>query len=135
MESSTGLSTRTASALAYGGWWMTGLLIWFMERRDRVARFHAAQSVVAFGAIALLTGVLGVLTACALSFFPALFDVLLWTTMAVFLAGVALWVVSLWKVASGDVWRIPGAAGFADRLTSGSSDQDPGVRQTLIPES
>ena len=121
MESSTGLSTRTASALAYGGWWITGLLIWFLERRDPVARFHAAQAVVAFGAIAALTVGFGVLAAAALSFFPAFFDVLLGTSATIFLAGVALWIVSLWKAASGDDWRIPVAATYADRLATVSA--------------
>jgi uncharacterized membrane protein len=116
MESSTGLSTRTASVLAYSGWWITGLLIWYLERRDAVARFHAAQSVVAFGAIALLTGMLAVLTATALSFLAAVFMPLAVLTVSVFLFGVALWVVSAWKAASGDPWRIPLAASYAERL-------------------
>ena len=117
-SSSTGLSSRTASALAYGGWWITGLLIWFLERRDPVARFHAAQSMIAFGVIAFLTLGLGSLTVAALSFFPAAFDVLFAATLVVFLAGVALWIVSLWKAASGDDWRIPVAATYADRLST-----------------
>jgi uncharacterized membrane protein len=114
--SSTGLSSRTASALAYGGWWMTGLLIWFLERRDRVARFHAAQSVVVFGAIGLLTVLLCTLAAASLSFLPAAFGPLLWAAGLVFVLGVVLWAVSLWKVASGRDWRIPLAANYADRL-------------------
>jgi uncharacterized membrane protein len=118
--SSTGLSTRTASVLAYSGWWITGLLIWYLERRDMVARFHAAQSVVAFGAIALLTVTLAVLSAAALSFLAAVFMPLAVLTVIVFLFGVALWVVSAWKAASGDDWRLPLAAPCAERLARAS---------------
>ena len=53
-ESSTGLPPRLAAVLAYGGWWVTGLIFWVVERRNRFVRFHAAQSIAAFG----LTGVI-----------------------------------------------------------------------------
>jgi uncharacterized membrane protein len=117
--SSTGLSSRTASLLAYGGWWITGLIIWFVERRDRVARFHAAQAIVVFGAIATMTLLLAGLAAASLSFLPAAFTTLLWAAGLVFVAGLALWAVSLWKAASGREWRIPGAARVAERLCRG----------------
>jgi uncharacterized membrane protein len=122
-ESSTGLSSRTAAALAYGGWWITGLIVWLLERRDRYARFHAAQAVVAFGALALLTIVLGVLALASLSFVPAAFGVLIGAAISTWLVGVALWVVSLWKAASGEDWRIPLAAHYADRLTTASLER------------
>jgi len=40
--SSTGLSVRVAVPLAYAGWWITGAILWLVERRDRRIRFHAA---------------------------------------------------------------------------------------------
>ncbi len=116
LVSSTGLSSRTAAALAYGGWWVTGLILWFLERRDRFARFHAAQSVVAFGAIALLILVFGFLAVASLSFLPSAFSVLIGASIFAWVLGVALWVVSIWKAAHGEDWRIPGAAALADRM-------------------
>lgn len=114
--SSTGLGPRTAAALAYGGWWVTGLILWLVERRDRFARFHAAQSLVAFGAIAFLILTFGLLAAAALSFLPSAFTALLGAAIGAWVMGVALWVVSLWKAANGEDWRIPLAANCADRL-------------------
>lgn len=35
--------------------------------------------------------------------------------------GVILWLVALWKVSSGDEWRIPVAADLADRLLTASA--------------
>jgi uncharacterized membrane protein len=119
-QSSTGLSSRTAAALAYGGWWVTGLVIWFLERRDRFARFHAAQSVVAFGTIALLTLLFGALAAASLSFLPAAFSALLGIGIFAWVLGVALWAVSVWKAANGVDWRIPVAARWADRMIRAS---------------
>ena len=125
--SSTGLSSRSAAALAYGGWWVTGVIVWFLERRDRVARFHAAQSVVAFGTIAFVVLAFGFLAAASLSFLPSAFTVLLGIAVFAWFAGVSLWVVSVWKAASGEEWRIPVAAGFADRLVrpQGSEVRNP----------
>ena len=114
--SSTGLSPRLAAALAYGGWWVTGLIIWFLERRDRFARFHAAQSVVTFGAIAVVVVLFGTLAAASLSFLPSAFTALLSVAVGAWVLGVALWAVSVWKAANGEEWRIPVAAGLADRL-------------------
>jgi uncharacterized membrane protein len=113
---STGLSPRTAAALSYGAWWITGLIFWFLEREDRFVRFHAAQAIAAFGIIAVLIGAFGVLAAASLSFLPSAFLLFLWAAVVTWVAGVALWVVAMWKAANGDAWRIPFAADLADRL-------------------
>ena len=55
---SLGLPGRVAAPLAYAGWWVTGALFWFLERRDLFVRFHAAQACVAFGAIAAVVAML-----------------------------------------------------------------------------
>jgi uncharacterized membrane protein len=117
LVSSTGLPSRTAAALAYGGWWVTGLIILFLERHDRFARFHAAQSVIAFGAIAVLIFFFAFLTAASLSFMPSAFTPLIGVTVFTWVLGVALWTVSVWKVANGEDWRIQGACTLADRIS------------------
>ena len=55
---SLGLPGRVAAPLAYAGWWVTGVLFWFLERRDLFVRFHAAQACVVFGAIAIVVATL-----------------------------------------------------------------------------
>lgn len=116
MPSSTGLSPRPAAALAYSGWWVTGAILWFLERRDPFVRFHAAQAIVAFGAIAAFIVLCGALAVASLSFLPSMFSV--WATAAAagWVGGVVLWGVVMWKALSGDEWRIPVAATWADRL-------------------
>ena len=46
-----GLDPRAAAVLAYSAWWVTGALFLLVERHDARVRFHAAQSVVVFGAV------------------------------------------------------------------------------------
>jgi len=119
-SSSTGLSRRVAAPLAYAGWWVTGAVLWFVERRDRTIRFHAAQSIAAFGMVAFLILAFGALALASLSFLPAAFNLFLWAALATWVGGVILWIVTLWKAATGHAWRIPVAADLADRLIATS---------------
>jgi uncharacterized membrane protein len=114
--SSTGLSPRVAAPLAYAGWWVTGAILWFVERRDHSIRFHAAQSVAAFGAIAAAIAAFGALALASLSFLPSAFTLFLWAAAITWGLGVVLWIVAIWKAAAGRAWRIPVAADLADRL-------------------
>lgn len=119
-DSTTGLSTRTASVLAYLGWWVTGLLFWAIERRDPVVLFHAAQATVAFGALALLMTGLALAGLVMLSFEPAGFTVFMTAAAAVWAAGVGIWLAALWKASQGERWRIPLAARVAEKATAAS---------------
>ena len=117
-DSSTGLSRRVAVPLAYAGWWMTGLILWFVERRDTAIRFHAAQSMAAFGVVAALVIAFGALAVAALQLLPAAFDLFLWAALGTWALGVVLWIVAMWKATTGRMWRIPIAAELADRIRS-----------------
>ena len=113
---SSGLSPRLAATLAYAGWWVTGLLIWIVEQQDRYIRFHAAQAVAAFGVIATLILAFAGLALASLSFLPRAFTAFMWAAVATWALGLVLWVVAMWKAATGHTWRIPVAADLADRL-------------------
>jgi uncharacterized membrane protein len=113
-ETSIGLSSRTAATLAYVAWWVTGLMFWMLEREDRFVRFHAAQAVTAFGAIAVVILVFLTLAAASLSFFPSAFVGLLVAAGGTWVGGLVLWLVAMWKTAGGDLFRIPLAARWAD---------------------
>jgi uncharacterized membrane protein len=121
--SSTGLSSTTAATLAYGGWWVTGAIFLFVERRDRFVRFHAAQAVIAFGALALFIVVCAVLALVSLSFLPWMFTPLVSAVGLAWVVGVLVWIVAMWKAVSGDAWRMPLVADFADSLVRGSAEQ------------
>ena len=66
---STGVDARLASVLCYAGWWVTGLVFLFAERRQPGVRFHAAQSLVVFGALSVALFLCG--GASAIAFFVA----------------------------------------------------------------
>ena len=119
--SSTGLSSRIAAPLAYSGWWITGVIVWLVERRDPYVRFHAAQSVAAFGLVATLIAAFAALAVASLSLLPSAFTLFVGAAALTWVGGMLLWLVTMWKAASGDAWRIPVAAALADRLTASLS--------------
>jgi uncharacterized membrane protein len=113
---SSGLDPRVASVVAYSAWWATGALFLVVERADETVRFHAAQSVVAFGVVSVVI---------ALAYAAALPLLLVSgpagrTAVAVanasWLAGVGLWAWLIVKAARGERWCVPGLRGAVDRL-------------------
>jgi uncharacterized membrane protein len=123
--STTGLTTRTASILAYLGWWVTGLIFWGIEREDQLVRFHAIQSTVAFGALALLVAVASLLGLLMLSYAPAGFTVFFGIAVVGWATGLVLWGVALWKASQGERWRIPLAHRIAERAQGTRAPRGP----------
>lgn len=105
-----------AVLLAYSAWWVTGLVFWWLERRDPYVRFHAAQCVAAFGTIAAIITAFGALAVLSLSVLPAGFVPFLWAAGITWAAGTILWLAALWTAATGRPGRIPLFAALADRM-------------------
>ena len=53
-QTSLGMNPRLERVLAYAFFWVSGLILFFVERKDRTVRWHAAQSMVTFGLLFLL---------------------------------------------------------------------------------
>jgi uncharacterized membrane protein len=113
---STGLDARLASVLCYAGWWVTGLVFLFAERQNRSVRFHAAQSLLVFGALSAVMFVSGGASAIAFLVARPSFQLLQVAGNVVWLATVTLWLVLLLKTWRGETWRVPLVASLADKL-------------------
>jgi uncharacterized membrane protein len=72
--------------------------------------------VAAFGLIAVILTGFCALGAASLSFMPTAFAPFFWAAGLTWIVGMALWVVAMWKAASGEAWRIPIAADIAERI-------------------
>jgi uncharacterized membrane protein len=116
MDSSTGLPPRLAAALAYAGWWVTGALMWLVERRDPFVRFHAAQSLVVFGVAAIAITAFTGLALVALEFLPSAFSMFLGAAGVTAVATVLVWIAAVAQALRGVRWRIPVLGGLAERL-------------------
>jgi len=111
-----GPDPRLASALAYLAWWVSGGVVWLVERDRPAVRFHAMQSMLAFGATflawaTLWGGSFAVLVVSASGFF-----LLQRLAQLVLLAGFIVWAVCLWQVSRGVDFRLPFFGDLAERL-------------------
>jgi uncharacterized membrane protein len=115
---STGVDARLSSILCYAGWWITGLVFLFAERRHANVRFHAAQSLVVFGVITVALFLCG--GASAVAFFVAAptFQMLQAIGNAIWFAAVLLWLFLLLKTWRGETWRVPVASDLALKIAS-----------------
>jgi uncharacterized membrane protein len=115
-RTTTGLEPNVAAVLSYLGWWPTGIVFLLAERHNRFVRFHAAQSLVAFGAISALVAMLVASSFALLVVSDVAFQVMTFVSQIVLLTGVVLWLLCLWKAFRGERWALPGVARIADRL-------------------
>jgi uncharacterized membrane protein len=115
---STGVDPRLSSVLCYAGWWVTGIVFLFAERRHTGVRFHAAQSIVVFGAVSVALFLFG--GASAVTFFLATptFQLEQMISNVLWLAAVVLWLYLLLKTWRGETWRVPLAGDLAKKIAS-----------------
>ena len=110
------MSENVAATLSYALGWVTGLIFYFIDKRPFV-RFHAAQSIVVFGALhilIILTTVLFGLGFAAGGF--ANFSLGLSLYRILDLISLALWIVLMIKAHQGQRFRIPIAADVAESI-------------------
>jgi uncharacterized membrane protein len=109
-ESSLNLQSNVGAVLCYLGFWITGIIFFVLEQKNRWVRFHAAQSIVVFGALSIIGVIFG--------WIPILGHVI---TALLWIVGVILWIVLMVKAYQGERFRVPVAADLAEALT-GTAD-------------
>jgi uncharacterized membrane protein len=114
-----GLSENVAGLLCYLVGWITGLIFLLIDKRPFV-RFHAAQSLVTFGALNILSIIVGMVFGMSMMFGGS-FN---WTTFGlgmgirsiVDIASLIVWIVGMFKAYQHERFRIPIAADLADQI-------------------
>jgi uncharacterized membrane protein len=103
--SAAGSNKKTYTILAYLFWWLGGLIFLFVGKDDPDVKWNAANSVVFFGAVSILSIILG--------FIPILGII----SLVIWLAGVVYWIIFLVQALQGNGERInaPGLSGFMNR--------------------
>ncbi len=100
--SSTGMPRNIAMCVAYLFYWISGIILLFIEKKDSEVRFHAAQSVIFFGACSILGVLLPVI--------PLLGP---FTLRIVGLIALAVWLVQLLAALMGRPFKLPVISTFA----------------------
>src|ERR1700733_863983 len=113
------MDENIAGLLCYVFGWVTGIIFYLIDKRPFV-RFHAAQSVVVFGGIAILYIILGMFVSASL-FAGGLagagsFSIgfLLYPILG--LVAFILWILLMVKAYQGQKFRIPIAADLAEKI-------------------
>jgi uncharacterized membrane protein len=111
----TGLEPRTAAALAYlAGPFSGGLMLW-VERDNAFVRFHAWQSLIGLGGLVLALLASYVLAAMSMFVSASLVTVLFNVAAVIWIVLVITTLLCAWKAWSGERWRLPLVADYAER--------------------
>lgn len=86
------LPVKTASALCYVLWWVSGLVFLLTEKTNAKVRFHAMQSVMFFGGLTLIT------------FVPVIGWLL---SPFVMIVGFVVWLIAIYKAYNGEEFELP----------------------------
>lgn len=112
----TAMDENTASALCYVLGWVTGLIFFLIDKRPKV-RFHAAQSIVVFGAATVLYYVFGIIMGVTFFSHGLTGFSLVWGVFRLVELGFAvLWIFLMIKAYQGEKFRVPVAADLADSI-------------------
>ena len=115
-QTESGLTENVAGLLCYVVGWVTGLIFFLIDKRPFV-RFHAAQSMVVFGGLMVISWVLGAVFGmgmgignwAAFSFFGMISSVL-------WLLSIILWVLCMVKAYQHERFHVPIAGDLAENI-------------------
>jgi uncharacterized membrane protein len=112
--SSDGLAENVAGLLCYAVGWVTGIIFLLIDKRPFV-KFHAAQSIVVFGALTILRIGLGMILGSG-----GLIGFGLWAaiSMLIGLVGFVLWILLMVKAYQHELFKVPVAAGIAEGIAA-----------------
>jgi uncharacterized membrane protein len=110
--SSEGLAENVAGLLCYAVGWLTGIIFLLIDKRPFV-KFHAAQSIVVFGALTILKVGLGIVM--GIGGFVG-FGLWAMISMVLGLLGLVLWILLMIKAYQHELFRVPIAAPIADGI-------------------
>jgi uncharacterized membrane protein len=113
-ESTMGIDPRLASGLSYLFGWISGLIIFLVEKKNRLVRFHAMQSILYSGAYTVVVIVLNV----AQSTIPGAYGAISCLLGLVGLAFFVGWVICLINGFQGKYFKLPYIGDLAEKYAN-----------------
>lgn len=113
-----GLEENIEGALAYLLLFVSGIVLYLVEEDNQFVRFHAAQSTILFGGLAVVRLILGIFSfgaAIGLSFIGFIFSGLFMLfNLLLVLVTFILWLVLMLKAYSGEKYKLPMVGDLAE---------------------
>jgi uncharacterized membrane protein len=114
---SLGMNARNAAVLSYAFWWLSGLIFFVIERKNRFVRFAAAQSFLALGGAFLLYALLRLITLIPVIGF-LLTPILSCLVFVVLVPSALLWLFLMVQSYRGVKVKLPVIGDFAENLVN-----------------
>jgi uncharacterized membrane protein len=103
-----GMRQNTAVALSYALGWVTGLIVFFVEKKNQLVRFHAMQSILLFGGVSILDWILGYIPVLSL------------LTVPLGIASFVIWLILLINAFQGRYFKLPFIGDYAEKFANGN---------------
>ncbi|MGD0779909.1 MAG: DUF4870 domain-containing protein [Dehalococcoidales bacterium] len=104
-ESTINLTPNITGVLCYLGIWVTGIIFFILEQKNKWVRFHAAQSIVVFGGLGIAMAILRWIPFIGLFF-----------TVVISIIGFVLWILLMSKAYNGERYKLPLAGDIAEMM-------------------
>ncbi len=121
----SGLEPNIAGLLCYVLWWLSGLIFFLVEKDNKFIRFHAIQSMVAFGSVTVILILIGILRAVLVAIFwgglrswgaAALFNTLFsGLSVIIWVGAVVLAIILMIKAYQNETFKLPIAGNIAEK--------------------
>lgn len=109
-----GWKRKNAGIMCYALGWLSGIIMFFVEK-DPFVRFHAAQSVAVFGGLQILSIALPMALPRGLAGLVA-------TLMSLMsLASMVLWILLMYKASKAEYYKLPVIGDMADKFVRDNS--------------
>lgn len=110
------MAENVAGLLCYVLGWITGIILFLIDKRPYV-RFHAAQSIVVFGGLHIISLVLGMFFGVSLFATGVAGLSATWALLGLIdIVALVLWVMLMIKAYQGEKFRVPVAADIAAKI-------------------
>ncbi len=123
-ESSMNLEENVASALCYVLTWLTGIIFYLLEKKNKTVRFHAMQSILTFLPLTILGWIFGWLGAPKVvyeSYYYGYYPVnpgipaLIWLSWIIWAVMAILWIILIIKAYQGEKFKLPVVGDIAEK--------------------
>jgi len=103
-KTSMELDENVAGLLCYVLVWISGLVFFLMEKKNKFVRFHALQSIIVFGALTLASIIIG--------WIPVIGWVI---NSLIWVLAIVLWILLMIKAYQGEKFKLPWAGELAEK--------------------
>jgi len=103
-KTSVELDENVVGLLCYVLGWISGLVFFLIEKKNKFVRFHALQSIIVFGVLTLASIIIG--------WIPFIGWVIAWL---IWVLAIVLWIVLMIKAYQGEKFKLPWAGNLAEK--------------------